>query len=103
MTIQVIEIDSVQEFSANEVQPIVLHQSEGLVTLLLCLEAGQAVGPCAMTTRVLYLVLSGQGQLNVTGEQEQLLNASSLVVVPAGVVRSLSARERSRVLAIQVP
>jgi len=84
------------------VQPIVIHQSEGLVTLLLCLEAGQAVGQCAMTTRVLYLVLAGQGQLSVAGEQEQLLNASSLVVVPAGVVRTLSAKERSRVLAIQV-
>jgi quercetin dioxygenase-like cupin family protein len=102
MTIQVIDVESMQKFLANEVQPIVLHQSEGLVTLLLCLEAGQAVGPCAMTTRVLYLVLSGQGQLNVAGEQGQLLNASSLVVVPAGVVRTLSAKERSRVLAIQV-
>jgi quercetin dioxygenase-like cupin family protein len=102
MAIQVIDVESMQKFSADEVQPIVLHQSEGLVTLLLCLEAGQAVGPCVMTTRVLYLVLSGQGQLSVAGEQEEL-NISSLAVVPAGVVRSLSARERSRVLAIQVP
>ena len=102
MTIQVIDVNSMQKFSTDEVQPIVLHQSEGLVTLLLCLEAGQAVGPCTMTTRVLYLVLSGQGQLSVAGEQEEL-NISSLAVVPAGVVRSLSARERSRVLAIQVP
>jgi quercetin dioxygenase-like cupin family protein len=84
------------------VQPIVLHQSEGLVKLLLCLEAGQEVGPCAMTMRVLYLMLAGQGQLSVAGEQEQLLNDSSLVVVPAGVVRTLSAKECSRVLAIQV-
>jgi quercetin dioxygenase-like cupin family protein len=102
MAIQVIDVESMQKFLADEVQPIVLHQSEGLVTLLLCLEAGQAVGPCVMTTRVLYLVLSGQGQLSVAGEQEEL-NISSLAVVPAGVVRSLSARERSRVLAIQVP
>ena len=101
MTIQVIDVDSMQKFSTDEVQPIVLHQSEGLVTLLLCLEAGQAVGPCVMTTRVLYLVLSGQGQLSVAGEQEQL-TTSSLAVVPAGVVRTLSASERSRVLAIQV-
>jgi quercetin dioxygenase-like cupin family protein len=56
-----------------------------------------------MTNRVQYLVLAGQGQLNVAGEQEQLLNANSLVVVPAGIVRTLLAKERSRVLAIQVP
>lgn len=102
MTIQVIDVESMQKFSAEEAQHIILHQSDDLVTLLLCLEAGQAVGPCAMTTRVLYLVLAGQGQLSVAGEQEKLLNTSSLVVVPAGVVRSLSAKERSRVLAIQV-
>jgi len=101
MTIQVIDVDSMQKFSTHEVQPIVLHQSEGLVTLLLCLEAGQEVGPCVMTARVLYLVLSGRGQLQVEGEQAEL-NAGSLVAVPAGVVRSLSAMERSRVLAVQV-
>ena len=102
MSIQVMDVESMQKFSAGEVKPIMLHQSEGLVTLLLCLEEGQAVGPCTMTTRVLYLVLAGQGELNVADEQEQLLNASSLVVVPAGVERTLSAKERSRVLAIQV-
>jgi len=103
MTIQVIDVNSMQKFSTDEVQPIVLHQSEGLLTLLLCLEAGQAVGPCVMTTRVLYLVLSGQGKLSLAGEREQLINASSLAFVPAGAVRTLSAEERSRVLAIQVP
>ena len=103
MTIQVIDVESMQKFSADEVKPIMLHQSEGLVTLLLCLEAGQKVGPCTMTNRVLYLVLEGQGQLNVAGEQEQSLNASSLVVVPADVECTLSAKERSRVMAIQVP
>ena len=103
MTLQVMDVNSMQKFSAEEVQPIVLHQSEGLVTLLLCLEAGQAVGPCTMTNRVLYLMLAGQGQLDVAGEQEQLLNTNSLVVIPAGIVRTLSAKERSRVLAIQVP
>lgn len=101
MTIQVMDVNSMQKFSAEEVQPIVIHESEGLVTRLLCLEAGQGVGPCVMTTRVLYVVLSGQARINVAGEQQQL-DANSLVVVPAGVTRSLSALERSRVLAIQV-
>jgi len=103
MTIQVMDVESMQKFSVDEVKPIMLHQSDGFVTLLLCLEAGQKVGPCTMTNRVLYLVLEGQGQLSVAGEQQQWLNANSLVVVPVGVERTLSAKERSRVLAIQVP
>ncbi|MBN1147976.1 MAG: hypothetical protein JXA78_12030 [Anaerolineales bacterium] len=102
MTIQVTDFESMQRFSVDSVQPIVLHQSEGLVTLLLCLEAGQGVGPCVMTERVLYLVLTGQAQLSVAGEQKHL-NANSLVVVPAGINRTLSALARSRVLVVQVP
>lgn len=102
MTIQVIDVEAMQKFSVDGVQPVVLHQSEGLVTLLLCLEAGQEVGPCVMTQRVVYLVQFGNAQLRVAGEQQEL-KAGSLVVVPAGVNRTVSAQERSRVLAVQVP
>ena len=102
MTIQVIDVEHMQKFSSEGVEPIMLHQSKGCVTLLLCLEANQEVGPCSMTMQVLYVVLSGKAQLNAAGEQEQSLNASSMIVVPAGVVRSLLATERSRVLAIQM-
>lgn len=41
MVIQVLDIETVQKFSVDEVQPILLHQSKGLVTLLVCLEADQ--------------------------------------------------------------
>jgi quercetin dioxygenase-like cupin family protein len=102
LSIHVIDVESMQKFSADEVQPIVLQQSDGLVTLLVCLEADQEVGPCVMTTRVLYLVLAGRGQLCVVGEQAEL-NAGSLVVVPADVVRSIVASEQMRLLAVQIP
>ena len=102
MTIQVIDVESMQKFTADEVQPIVLHQSEGLVTLLLCLEPGQVVGPCVMSARVQYLVMAGSGQLNVADEQAGL-KTGSVVVVPPDVVRSIVAIERMRLLAVQVP
>lgn len=65
MTIQVIDIETMQEPSAGGVQPIVLHQSEGLTTLLLCLERRQVFGPCVMSARVQYCVIAGSGQLHV--------------------------------------
>ena len=102
MTIHVIDAESMQKFSAGEVQPIVLHQSEGLITLLLCLEPGQVVGPCAMSARVQYLVMAGSGQLHVAEEQAGL-RTGSVVVVQADVVRSIVAVERMRLLAVQVP
>jgi quercetin dioxygenase-like cupin family protein len=102
MTIHLIDIESMQKFSTDEVQPIALHQSEGLVTLLLCLEPGQVVGPCVMSAWVQYLVMAGSGQLNVADEQAVLKNGS-LVVIPPDVVRSIVAIERMRLLAVQVP
>jgi quercetin dioxygenase-like cupin family protein len=102
MTIQVIEVESMQKFTSDEVQPIVLHQSEGLVTLLLCLEPGQIVGPCVMSARVQYLVMAGSGQLHVAYEQAEL-KTGSMVVVPPDVVRSIVAVEQMRMLAVQVP
>ena len=99
---QVIDTESRQQFSPTDVQPITLHQSEGLVAVLLCLEPGQSVGPCVMSMRVLYSVMAGHGQLSVVEEQAEL-KAGSVVVVPAGVVRRLTAGERMRVLAVQVP
>ena len=102
MTIHVIDVESMQKFIVDEVQPVVLHQSEGLVTLLLCLEPGQMVGPCVMSARVQYLVIAGSGQLHVADEQAGL-KTGSMVVVPPDVVRSIVAVEQMRVLAVQVP
>ena len=102
MTIHVMDVESMQKFSVDEVQPIVLHQSEGLVTLLLCLEPGQIVGPCVMSARVQYLVMAGSGQLHVADEQAGL-KTGSVVVVPPDVVRSIIAVERMRLMAVQVP
>lgn len=102
MTIHVIDVGSMQMFIVDEVQPVVLHQSEGLVTLLLCLEPGQVVGPCVMSARVQYLVMEGSGQLHVADEQAGL-KTGSMVVVPPDVVRSIVAVEQMRLLAVQVP
>jgi len=102
MTIQVIDVETMQKFTADEVQPIVIHQSEGLVTTLLCLEPGQMVGPCVMSARVQYFVVAGSGQLHVADEQAGL-KTGSVVVVPPKVVRSIVAVERMRLLVVQVP
>jgi quercetin dioxygenase-like cupin family protein len=102
MAIQVIDVESMQKFSADKVQPVVLHQSEGLVALLLCLEPGQVVGPCVMNARILYLVMAGSGQIHVAEEQAGL-RTGSVVVVPPDLVRSIVAVEWMRLVAVQVP
>lgn len=102
MTIQVIDVEAMQGCSTDGVQPIVLHQSESLTTLHLCLEPGQDVGPCVMSARAQYLVIAGSGQLHVADEQAGL-KTGSVVVAPPDVVRRIVAVERMRLLAVQVP
>jgi mannose-6-phosphate isomerase-like protein (cupin superfamily) len=102
MTIQVIDVESMKGFSTDGVQPVVLHQSDGLTTLLLCVEPGQSVGPCVMRAPVQYWVMAGSGQLHVADEQAEL-RSGSLVVVPPDLVRSIVAVEQMRLLAMQVP
>jgi quercetin dioxygenase-like cupin family protein len=55
-----------------------------------------------MSVAVLYYVIEGQGAIRVMDEQGRL-QTGSLVIVPAGAVRSISADTRMRVLAMQVP
>ena len=102
MTIQVINTESYQIFSLDSVQPVVLYQSESLTSLLVCVEAGQKLSPCVMSMQVLYVVLSGSGQIFVADEEAEL-KPGSLIVVRTGDVRSIKADERMRVLAIQMP
>ena len=87
--------------SAAQAAPIPLIETDRLRALLLNLAAGQTVGPCEMPTTVLYYVIKGQGHLRV-GDEQTGIRDGSLAVVPAGAVRSVSAAEPMRVLAVQV-
>ena len=87
--------------NAAAVTPTPLVNTANVSALLLNLTAGGAVGPCEMSTTVLYYVIEGQGRLRVRDEQAEL-KAGSLTVVPASAVRAISAVEPMRVLAVQV-
>ncbi|MHB0856360.1 MAG: cupin domain-containing protein [Anaerolineae bacterium] len=68
---------------------------------MLSLEPGQAVDPCRMSFTVLYLVLEGQGRLQV-GDEEAEMAAGSLAIVPRDEIRSIWSEAAMRVLVIQV-
>lgn len=95
-------IDVVETNELPNVEPPAtsLVDTNKVRALLVNLEAGKSLAPCQMTFPVLYYVIEGQGVLSV-GEEQANLKTGSLVVVPAGAVRSLAAREHLRVLAVQ--
>lgn len=97
-----IETNSKREFSRSGALSMPLLDAGKARTLLLSLDAGQAVAPCQMPFLVLYYFIEGQGQIRIGDEQAEF-QPGSLVAVPAGAVRSISASHQTRVLAVQIP
>jgi len=87
--------------SGNEVLRPLLSV-EGVQALLVRPAKGEAVEPCRMSQTVLYLVLSGQGDLRVETDEVDL-QQGSLALVPRDAERTLQADEPMRVLAVQMP
>ena len=102
MNIHIVETNDLRDFSSGEVHVTSLLDAGKVRALLLNLEDGQSVAPCQMSVTVLYYVIEGQGALRVMDEQVRL-QTGSLTVVPPGAIRSISADERMRVLALQAP
>jgi quercetin dioxygenase-like cupin family protein len=87
--------------SSAAIKPERLLQNDNVAALLANVDAGQAIEPCRMSVAVLYYVIEGSGSLTVEDEQADL-QTGSLALVPSGAVRSISAVEPTRVLAVQV-
>ena len=101
MSIMIIETQNLTTTSPNGVLSTPLLETNQVRALFLNLSGGQKVSPCQMSATVLYYVVEGQGSLHVESEQVKL-RTGSLVVVPAGTTRSISASTPMRVLAVQL-
>jgi quercetin dioxygenase-like cupin family protein len=101
MTLRIVGTDELRGFPSDQVHVTPLVDTDEVRALLLHLDAGQSVAPCQMACAVLYYVIEGQGQLQV-GDELAGLCTGSLVVVPAGAVRVISAAKPMRVLAVQM-
>ena len=99
----VIDTKAISIFASDRAQAQVLLDSDGATARLLCLEPGQGVGPCTVECPMLYFVIEGRGQLRLNADQDtRILFSGALAVVPAGAERGIVAKERMRVLAVQM-
>lgn len=101
MTLHVVDTANLTSFSSEKVLSSPLLDIGKVRVLSVNLEAGQTIPPCNMSATVLYYVIEGQGALRVVDEQVRV-KTGSLVVVPPGTERSISAENRMRVLAMQL-
>ena len=97
MSIDVVETSELPNVGAPVTS---LIDTDKVRALLVNLEAGKSLAACKMDFPVLYYVIEGRGVLSV-GEEQINLKSGSVTVVPAGIVRSLAAREHLRILAVQ--
>lgn len=101
MNIKIIETQDLKYSPSGGVISTPLIETEQVRSLILKLAAGQKVPPCQMSAPVLYYVVEGQGSLFVESEHADL-QTGSMVLVPAGTTRSISAATPMQVLAIQI-
>lgn len=95
-------LDKLLTFSRKSHTKNVFFESEKLKAQVMGLEAGQEIPPCRMDHDVVFVALEGRGAILVDGE-EQVIGKSSFVFVPKEKeTRSLKARTKMAVLAIQV-
>jgi quercetin dioxygenase-like cupin family protein len=78
-----------------------LLDSERVYTLILNLPSTQAIAPCKMSFTVLYYFIEGQGEIRIEDEKAEY-QTGSLVVVPAGAIRSIRAALQTFVLVVQI-
>jgi len=97
-----IETNTMRDISLSGALSMPLLDAGKACALLLSLDTGQAVAPCQMPFLVLYYFIEGQGQMRM-GDKQTEFQTGSLVAVPAGAVRSISASQQTRVLAVQIP
>lgn len=103
MTISMVETKHMGDFpsGSGEIAPRRLLEADNLAAVLVNVDAGQSIEPCLMSATVWYYVIEGSSSLIVEDEQADL-QTGSLALVPAGTVRSISAGEATRILAVQV-
>ncbi|MGB8952755.1 MAG: hypothetical protein WCC06_08855 [Candidatus Aminicenantales bacterium] len=95
-------LDKLLTFSKKSHTKNVFFESDTLKAQVMGLETGQAISPCRMDHDVIFVVMEGEGKIIVDGEEEAIKKASWVFVPREKETRSLKARTKMAVLAIQV-
>ncbi len=98
----VVNLNELVEFSATSHTKSVFFEATNIKAQVMGLEAGQQIPPCRMDYDVVFVVLSGQGEIIVEGEEKAISENSFIFVPKEKETRSLKARTRMAVLAIQI-
>ncbi len=95
-------LEAFLNFSQEAHTKYVFFESDKLKAQVVCLEADQQIPPCQMDSDVIFFVLEGKGKI-IIDEKEEILAKTSWVFVPKeNESRSLKAKTRMAVLAIQI-
>lgn len=80
----------------------IFYESERIKAQVMGLQPEQQIPPCRMDHDVMFVVLEGEGKIIFEGEEEEIEKTSWVFVPKEEETRSLKARTKMIVLAIQV-
>ncbi|HDJ22290.1 MAG: hypothetical protein DRJ06_05180 [Candidatus Aminicenantes bacterium] len=90
------------KFSHSHHTKHVFFETERVKAQVMGLEPGQQIPPCRMNNDVIFVVLEGKGKIIINGEEEDIKKSSCILVPKEKESRSLKAKTKMVVLAIQV-
>lgn len=95
-------LEALLNFSQEAHTKYVFFESDKLKAQVVCLEVGQQIPPCQMDSDVIFFVMEGKGKI-IVDKKEEILEKTSWVFVPKeNESRSVKAKTRMTVLAIQI-
>ncbi|MFB0566655.1 MAG: hypothetical protein ACETWK_13390 [Candidatus Aminicenantaceae bacterium] len=95
-------LDKLAKFSPEEHSKNVFFESKKIKAQVMGLDPGQQIPPCRMEHDVIFVVMEGEGKIIVDGKEEAIKRSSWVLVPKEKESRSLKAKTRMTVLAIQV-
>lgn len=95
------DIKRAAEFKKNEIFKKVFLEHGHLKAQITCLGAGGQIPPCKMEYDVLFYCISGQGAIIVDGKKKSLKTGQAAFVPKEAISRSIKAKKKMIILAVQ--
>ena len=99
---KIYSLNKLIKFSPDRHTKHVFFDTERIKAQVMGLEPGQQIPPCKMDHDVIFFVVQGKGKIIVDGQEETVSESSWIFVPKEKETRSIKARSRMAILAIQV-
>jgi quercetin dioxygenase-like cupin family protein len=101
MALELFDLEKTLLFKESEIYKDVFLEHGHLKAQTTCLSVGQQIPPCKMDHDVLFYIISGEGTIIVDEEEKEIRAGQAAFVPKEAASRSIKAKTKMTLLAIQ--